>query len=71
MQVAIAVLYCLFSAGVIFGYAAIKPVLINEGVYGELCSNEEMMVVGKTCYEQEIRYGIQRKHFAAVVDCGQ
>jgi hypothetical protein len=28
-QVAVACVYCLFAAGVVFGYAAIKPVLIG------------------------------------------
>lgn len=55
-QVAVAVVYCLFSAGVIFGYAALKPVLIHEGVYSQYCSSEEAETLDKTCYEQEIRY---------------
>ena len=57
VQVAIAVVYCLFSAGVVFGYAALKPVLIHEGVYSQFCESEEVEAVhDKTCYEQEIRY---------------
>lgn len=56
MQVALAVVYCLFAAGVVFGYAAIKPVLVKDGAYREYCSEEaEMGDPGKTCYEQEIR----------------
>ena len=58
LQVAIAVIYCLFSAGVVFGYAALKPVLIHEGVYSQFCSREEVEALGKTCYEQEIRYAM-------------
>lgn len=57
IQVAIAVIYCLFSAGVVFGYAALKPVLIREGVYSQFCSSEEAEALDKTCYEQEIRCG--------------
>ncbi|OJD23830.1 hypothetical protein ACJ73_04814 [Blastomyces percursus] len=30
-QVCVAVMYCVLSAGVIFGYAALKPILIEEG----------------------------------------
>ena len=56
VQVAIAVLYCLLSAGVVFGYAALKPVLIEEGVYREFCSDEEISASDITCYGQEIRY---------------
>ena len=57
MQVAIAVLYCLLSAGVVFGYAALKPVLVEEGVYGQYCLAGDISVENRTCYEQEIRYG--------------
>lgn len=55
VQVAVAVVYCLLSAGVVFGYAAIKPVFIKEGVYSQHCSSEAISSVSKTCYEQEIR----------------
>ena len=37
MQIAAAVLYCLFAAGIVFGYAAIKPVLVSEGAYRDAC----------------------------------
>ncbi|MCJ1453820.1 hypothetical protein MMC28_004169 [Mycoblastus sanguinarius] len=55
LQVTIAVIYSLFSAGIIFGYAAIKPVLIKEGVYSQFCDKAELMNTSRTCYEQEIR----------------
>lgn len=55
MQVAVAVLYNLLSAGVVFGYAAIKPVFVKEGVYREYCSSEVFVESERTCYEQEIR----------------
>lgn len=54
-QVAVAVLYCLFAAGVVFGYAAIKPVLIQEGVYRDKCTKEELDNGVWVCYEQELR----------------
>ncbi|PSR74785.1 major facilitator superfamily domain-containing protein [Coniella lustricola] len=37
LQVLVTVLYCLFSAGVVFGYAALKPVLKAEGAYQDVC----------------------------------
>ncbi|KAI4105972.1 MAG: hypothetical protein L6R37_002433 [Teloschistes peruensis] len=37
VQVTIAVVYCLFAAGIVFGYAALKPVLLAEGVYRGDC----------------------------------
>lgn len=55
VQVAVAVFYCLLSAGVVFGYAAIKPVLVREGVYGEYCPVEVISSRYRTCYEQELR----------------
>jgi len=38
VQVAASVVYCLFAAGVVFGYAAIKPVLKKEGAYRDVCA---------------------------------
>ena len=63
MQVSIAVIYCLLAAGVVFGYAAIKPVLIKEGVYSEFCTAEESKNIERTCYEQELRYGGYRSQY--------
>lgn len=40
VQIACAILWCLFAAGPVFGFAALKPVLIAEGVYAELCETE-------------------------------
>jgi hypothetical protein len=55
VQVGLAVIYCLFAAGVVFGYAAIKPVLIEERVYRNLCTKHELEEDVDVCYEQEIR----------------
>ncbi|KAM7211238.1 Major facilitator superfamily domain containing protein [Rhypophila decipiens] len=38
LQVVATVIYCLFAAGIVFGFAAIKPVLIDEGAYRETCA---------------------------------
>lgn len=37
VQVFAAVIYCLFAAGIVFGYAALKPVLKQEGAYQDVC----------------------------------
>jgi MFS family permease len=58
VQVAVAVFYCLFAAGVVFGYAALKPVLIHEHVYRDLCTQDELDRKVRTCYEQEIRLNL-------------
>lgn len=56
VQVSLAVIYCLFAAGVVFGYAAIKPVLLEEGIYRDRCTKEELDNDVIVCYEQELRY---------------
>lgn len=58
VQVIIAIIYCLFAAGVVFGYAAIKPVLIDEGVFSDLCTPEEVEKHTSPCYQQEIRLNL-------------
>ncbi|SLM41179.1 major facilitator superfamily transporter protein [Lasallia pustulata] len=58
LQVILAVIYCLFAAGIVFGYAAIKPVLVKEGVYSDRCSSEESDIGEGTCYEQELRLNL-------------
>ncbi|EON68466.1 hypothetical protein W97_07676 [Coniosporium apollinis CBS 100218] len=58
VQVFAAVIYCLLAAGVVFGYAALKPVLISEGVYRNRCTQEELDKDVRVCYEQEIRLNL-------------
>ena len=58
VQVTIAIIYCLFAAGIVFGYAAIKPVLITEGVFKDLCTAEELKQGVSPCYKQEIRLNL-------------
>ncbi|KAK5451944.1 hypothetical protein LTS15_007667 [Exophiala xenobiotica] len=58
LQVSIAIVYCLFAAGIVFGYAAIKPVLIDEGVFSDLCTPEEVEKHTSPCYQQEIRLNL-------------
>ncbi|OAP64537.1 hypothetical protein AYL99_00509 [Fonsecaea erecta] len=58
VQVVVAIIYCLFAAGIVFGYAAIKPVLIDEGVFKDLCTPEEVENHVSPCYKQEIRLNL-------------
>ncbi|KAF9895240.1 hypothetical protein FE257_000142 [Aspergillus nanangensis] len=53
-QVTIAVIYCFLAAGIVFGFAALKPILIAEGVYHHLCANQNDGV----CYGQELRLNL-------------
>ncbi|KAF7164027.1 hypothetical protein CNMCM5623_008666 [Aspergillus felis] len=57
-QVIIAVIYCFLAAGVVFGFAALKPVLIREGVYRNLCSRDELSKNPEVCYGQELRLNL-------------
>lgn len=58
LQVGVAVAFCLLSAGPVFGYAALKPVLVNEGVYRDKCTKEEVENKVWVCYEQELRLNL-------------
>ncbi len=55
VQVGITVLACWLASGIVFGFAAIKPVLISEGVYREFCTDEELRHDVEVCLEQDIR----------------
>ena len=57
-QVGVAVVYCLLAAGIVFGYAALKPVLIQQGVYRDLCTKKEVEDGVWVCYEQELRLNL-------------
>ncbi|KFY96585.1 hypothetical protein V500_02376 [Pseudogymnoascus sp. VKM F-4518 (FW-2643)] len=69
-QVAFATLACCLASGIIFGFAALKPVLIAEGVYHELCDHNDMASsgfnhIGSTpnsskipCAEQDLRLNL-------------
>jgi hypothetical protein len=54
-QVIATVLFCWVASGIVFGFAALKPVLVNEGVYRELCTKEELDADVEICYEQDLR----------------
>jgi MFS family permease len=58
VQVAAAVFYCLLAAGIVFGYAAIKPVLVREKVYRNLCTQDELDQDVRVCFQQEIRLNL-------------
>ncbi|KAF9732428.1 hypothetical protein PMIN02_009659 [Paraphaeosphaeria minitans] len=58
LQVLSAVIYCLFAAGVVFGFAAIKPVLLEEGVYRNQCTDKELEDGVLVCYGQELRLNL-------------
>jgi hypothetical protein len=55
VQVFIAVLACWLASGIVFGFAALKPVLISENVYREQCTDDELLQHVEVCMEQDIR----------------
>ncbi|KAL1953929.1 hypothetical protein VTO42DRAFT_2007 [Malbranchea cinnamomea] len=57
-QVCVAVVYLVVSAGIVFGFAALKPILIDEGVYRDFCSQDEIDRDVPVCYGQEIRLNL-------------
>ncbi|KAL4902728.1 hypothetical protein BDW74DRAFT_157457 [Aspergillus multicolor] len=57
-QVFATILACWFGSGIIFGYAALKPVLVAQGVYRDLCIPSELVEDFDTCYDQELRLNL-------------
>ncbi|ODV89444.1 hypothetical protein CANCADRAFT_28200 [Tortispora caseinolytica NRRL Y-17796] len=58
IQIACAVIYCVLAGGIVFGFAALKPVLISEGVYRSECTPQEIKDQVPVCAEQEIRLNV-------------
>jgi MFS family permease len=64
-QVATGTVACWLSAGIVFGFAALKPVLIAEGIYSDLCESDGAVSIGNdqrcrrtTCVEQDLRLNL-------------
>jgi MFS family permease len=49
------VLACWFASGIVFGFAALKPILISEGVFRNLCTATEVADDVEVCLEQDLR----------------
>lgn len=54
-QVTTGVFSCVIAAGIVFGFAALKPILVNEGVYRELCTKRELAEGVEICYKQDLK----------------
>lgn len=58
-QVVVTVLACWLASGIVFGFAALKPILVEQGVYhDEMCSPEEIKQGVELCYEQDLRLNL-------------
>lgn len=58
-QIVCASLWCLLSAGIVFGFAALKTILVKEGIYSDICKKgANVFEKGKTtrpCVEQDLK----------------
>ncbi|ABN64988.2 predicted protein [Scheffersomyces stipitis CBS 6054] len=52
VQVSCAIIWCLVAAGPVFGFAALKPILISEGIYRERCEASSAGLA--LCDEQDL-----------------
>lgn len=58
-QVLATVLACCFASGVVFGFAAFKPVMIAEGVFRNMCTEDELQKGVDLCEKQDLRYALR------------
>lgn len=65
-QVIFTVIACWLASGIVFGYAALKPVLVDVGVYRELCTPEELLDDVDVCFEQDLRYVVELSFLCVV-----
>ena len=54
-QIFCACIWCLLASGIIFGFAALKPVLVQEGVYSEYCDNSGDNAGLELCEAQDMK----------------
>lgn len=54
-QVVAVILACWCASGIVFGFAALKPILIKEGVFSDLCTPEELDAGVQVCFDQALR----------------
>ncbi|CCH59184.1 hypothetical protein TBLA_0B03430 [Henningerozyma blattae CBS 6284] len=56
LTIACAALWSLFSSGIIFGFAAFKPTLIQQGIYSELCDDTSILNIPiESCVAQDLK----------------
>ncbi|KAJ5295020.1 hypothetical protein PENANT_c037G09580 [Penicillium antarcticum] len=58
VQVVVTVLACWLASGIVFGFAALKPVLVEEGVYHERCTAAELEEGLELCSQQDLRLNL-------------
>lgn len=61
-QVIVGVVSCALVSGVVFGFAALKPILVDRHAYRNLCTDEELRDDVVICYMQDLKYVFHRYH---------
>lgn len=54
LQIVCSIAWCLLAAGPVFGFAALKPILISEGVYSDKCDVGSSSDISTPCTEQDL-----------------
>ncbi|KAJ5949966.1 Major facilitator superfamily domain general substrate transporter [Penicillium verhagenii] len=57
-QVIFTVFACWVASGIVFGFAALKPVLVEEGVYHDQCTEDELSEGIDLCKQQDLRLNL-------------
>lgn len=55
-QVIVGVISCTLGSGIVFGFAALKPILVDRQAYRDLCTKEELQHDFVICYKQDLKY---------------
>ncbi|KAJ5151431.1 uncharacterized protein N7482_010683 [Penicillium canariense] len=53
-QVAFTILACWVASGIVFGFAALKPILVEEEVYHNQCTEDELQAGVELCVQQDL-----------------
>ncbi|KAJ5156329.1 Major facilitator superfamily domain general substrate transporter [Penicillium capsulatum] len=57
-QVGFTVLACWLTSGIVFGFAALKPILVTEHVYHDQCTDQELRDGVELCAQQDLRLNL-------------
>ncbi|KAI1626403.1 MFS transporter, LAT3 family, solute carrier family 43, member 3 [Exophiala viscosa] len=52
-QILVGVISCVLASGIVFGFDALKTILVEEGVYRKYCTEEELRHDLRLCYLQD------------------
>ncbi|OWB78090.1 hypothetical protein B5S32_g2276 [[Candida] boidinii] len=70
LQIGCSIAWCLFAAGPVFGFAALKPVLISQGVYHEYCKIDDIAIntKGDICVAQDLKLNSMFTYAAVITN---